>query len=736
MTRRFSISLILVSTLLLLLPSALFAQITGTVLDPQGAAIPRAVVYLLGAASPRAVASDADGRFRFEAPTEGTYTLLASVPGLRGTPQKVRVQGDAVHTELRLQLAARSEVVVVTAERRELPASAVASSISVLTRDQLEEMHAENVAQALRHIPGLAVVQTGRRGGVTSVFARGGDSNFNLVMVDGVRVNDFGGAFNFAHLPVEIVDRIEVVRGPQSALYGLNAIGSVVHIITRRATSPIQFHGEAEGGSFATARSSFGAGGRAGRFGWNFDLMRHSSDGVVPNDDYLNQAGSLHLEYEPTATSRLRYTLLANANDVGAPGPYSFHTVEGDPIEVDLITRGKQNSYVNGLDFEFTRGRFRQKLSGSFYTDRLDFVSSFGTSRSRQSRGSFATETQVALAESDTLNFGFEYQRERFLNTFVTDEQGNPFPLFRNNFGWFVENLYERGGRLFLNTGLRLENIRTSALPADAFGGRPPIDAHSRLALSPKVSVAYLLGPARATKFHGSAGTGLRAPSGFELAFTNNPELAPERTTSFDLGIQQELAGRRVALDLTYFHNRYHDLIVTLRGDLSELSRWQSDNLANSRAQGLELSGAFRPTGWINFSGHYTWLKSEVLSLDGAPGRGPTPFRVGQRLLRRPAHSGAYLATWRIKRLRLKLNTGAFWRSETLDADPVLGPSGGLLINPGYVRPDLGAEIALSPEVALFGRLYNFSDSRYEEALGFPALRRNFVAGLKFRWQK
>ena len=732
MTRRFSISLPLVSTvstLLLLLPSALFAQITGTVLDPQGAAIPRAVVYLSGAASSRTVGADADGRFRFESPADGTYTLLASAPGLSGAPQKIRVKGGAVHADLRLQLAARSEVLVVTAERAELPTSAVASSTTVLTRDQLEEMHAENVAQALRHVPGLAVVQTGRRGSVTSVFARGGDSNFNLVMVDSVRVNDFGGAFNFAHLPVEIIDRIEVVRGPQSALYGLNAIGSVVHIITRRATSPFQFHGEAEGGSFATARGSFGAGGRAGRFGWNFDLVRHSSDGVVPNDDYLNRAGSLNLEYEPTAASRIRYTLVAGANESGVPGPFRV-------APVNRVSRLRENSLVNGLEFEFTRGRFHQKLTGSFYTDRRDFTSSFGTSLSRQFHGGFGTETRVALAEDDTLSFGFDYQRERFRNTFITDERGSDFPLFRNNFGWFVENLYEHDGRLFLSTGFRLENIRTSALPADAFGIRPAIDAHSRLALSPKVSVAYLLGPGRATKLHGSAGTGLRAPGGFELTFTNNPELAPERTTSFDLGIQQELAQRRVVLDLTYFYNRYHDLIVTLRGDLSELSSWQSDNLANSRAQGLELSGAFRPTGWINFSGHYTWLKSEVLSLDGAPGRGPTPFRVGQRLLRRPAHSGAYLATWRIKRLRLKLNTGAFWRSETLDADPILGPSGGLLINPGYVRPDLGAEIALSPEVALFGRLYNFSDSRYEEALGFPALRRNFVAGLKFRWRK
>jgi len=728
MTRCFRFPIHLLWALLLALPSALLADITGTVLDPRGAPVPGAKVHLLGNVYARSTATDAAGRFRFAAPADGAYTLLGAAPGLSGAPQKITVRAGAAQADLRLELAARNEVVVVTAERTELPASAVASSTTVLTRAQLDEMHAENVAQALRHVPSLNVVQTGRRGGVTGVFARGGNSNFNLVMVDGVKMNDFGGAFNFASLPIEGVERIEVVRGPQSALYGLNAIGSVIHIITRRASAPIEARGQAEGGSFGTVRGSFGAGGRAGRFGWNFDLMRHSSEGVVPNDDYLNQAGSLHLEYEPTAASRLRYTLLADANEVGAPGAYRFRAV-------DRITRGKENSYVNGLEFETQRGRFRQKLSGGFYTDRLGFVSSFGPSRSRQFRASVGTQTDVSLAEGDVLTFGFEYQRERFRNTFVTNERSADFPLVRNNFGWYVENLYQRGGRLFLNTGLRLENIRTSALPADAFGSRPSVRERSTVALSPKISAAFLPRAGGGAKLHASAGTGLRAPDGFELAFTNNPGLEPERTTSFDAGIEQELAGRRAVVDLTYFYNRYHDLIVTLRGDLRGLSRWQSDNLSNSRAEGLELSGAVRPAEWISFDGHYTWLKSEVLALDRAPGRTPTPFQVGQRLLRRPEHSAAYSITWRIPRLRLTLNTGAVMRSTILDVHPLLGLSGGLLENPGYARPDLGAEIALSREVALFGRLYNFSDNRYEEALGFPALRRNFVAGLKFRWR-
>ena len=207
---RLSLPTVLLSALLLFLAPILSADISGTVLDPRGAPVPGAAVHLLGGAYARTSTTDAAGRFRFAAPADGAYTLLAAAPGLSGAPQKITVSGGAARADLRLDLAARSETVVVTAERAEMPASAVASSTTVLTRAQLEEMHAENVAEALRHVPGLSLVQTGRRGSVTSVFARGGNSNFNLVMVDGVKVNDFGGAFNFAHLPVEKIGRAHV----------------------------------------------------------------------------------------------------------------------------------------------------------------------------------------------------------------------------------------------------------------------------------------------------------------------------------------------------------------------------------------------------------------------------------------------------------------------------------------------------------------------------------------------
>jgi outer membrane cobalamin receptor len=713
---------------LLLIPTLSRADITGRVLDPNGQPVPGAVVELLGGIHSQ-TRTDAAGRFRLASPPDGTYTLLASAPGFSGRAARAAVLGGAAELDLHLELAARRDVVVVTAERTEIPASAAASSITVISRAQLEEMHAENAGDALRHVPGLNVVESGSRGAQTSVFARGGNSNYNLVLVDGVPVNDFGGGFNFASLPVDTIERIEVVRGPQSALYGLNAIGSVIHIITRRPEDRLEAHASAEGGSFGAARGSFGAGARTGPLSWNLDMTRQSTNGVVPNGDYRNEAAALRLELETTRWSRLRYTFLADANEVGAPGPYSF-------APVDRTTRGKENSYVNGLEFEWQRGRLRQKLTAGFYNDHTGYVSDFGPYDTRQFRGSAGAETSFSLTERHTLAFGVDYQREHFRNTFVTDQESAEFPVARTTLGWFLENRYERGGRFFLNTGLRLQSIGTAGMPSDAWGSRPPFDPHSVLALSPKVSAALLPGHTMATKLHASAGTGLRAPDGFELAFTNNGRLRPERTASFDAGVERQWLRRRLALDATYFFNRYYDLIVTLSGAFRTLSRFQSDNLANSRAQGIELSGSARPAEWLSLEGHYTWLKSAVRSLDGAPGQALSPFQVGQPLLRRPAHSGAYSAAWQVRRLHhLTLNTGAYLRSSVLDVHPLFGAGGGLFKNPGYISPEVGVEIALTREVSLFGRLYNFSDSRYEEALGFPALRRNFVAGLKFHWR-
>ena len=182
--------------LLLLGPALLLADIHGVVMDPSGAPVPGAVVYLLPGVA-RAATADAAGRYRFAAAPPGSYTLVAGAPGLAGRPAEVRYTGGDVTVNLPLELAARSETVVVTAERADMPAAAVASSTTVLARRDLEEVGAANLVEALRYVPGLAVSQTGRWGRIASLFARGANSNMNLVLVDGVAVNDFGGFYDF-----------------------------------------------------------------------------------------------------------------------------------------------------------------------------------------------------------------------------------------------------------------------------------------------------------------------------------------------------------------------------------------------------------------------------------------------------------------------------------------------------------------------------------------------------------
>jgi outer membrane cobalamin receptor len=713
-------------SLLFLVPAALPAGVTGMVSDPSGAPVSGAVVYLLGGPARTAV-SDAAGRYRFASVSKGRYRLLATAPNLAGQAVPLDYAGGDATVDLPLELAARQETVVVTAERAALPATSVASAATVLTRRDLDEMHAENVIAALRFVPGLTLAQTGSRGNVATLFARGANSSMSLVLVDGVAVNEFGGLYNFASMPIENVERIEVVRGPQSALYGSNAIGAVVQIFTRRAIGGAAFRAQAEGGSFGTARGSFGGGARHGRLAWNADLHRLNSEGTAPNDDYQNQSATFTASYDFSGAARLNYSFTAGADRGGATGPYFF-----DPGQANRINRSQQNAYRHGLQYEMKLGRVWQRFDAGFYDQVLNFRSAFGESRTANFRGTFASLTEAPLAPGHTLVAGLEFQRETVRNSFLNDSSGRAITVERHNLGPFVEYRYERGGRWFANAGVRVENVRTASLPAIQFGPPSPRDETSVHSANPKVSLAFLPRAGGSAKIHASAGTGLRPPDGFELAFTTNPRLKPERTTSFDIGVEQSFWRRRITADLTYFHNRYHDLIVSLGPNRANLSRWSSDNLANSRAQGLELSVAVRPNSSLRMSGHYTWLPTELLSLDGAPGQTLQFFRVGQQLIRRPEHMAAYDLVW--KRGRWTLETSAVFRSSVLDVEPNFGASGGIFRNGGYVRPDAGVEIALTPEIAIYGRLRNFTDEKYMEVYGYPSLRRNFVAGMKFRW--
>jgi len=290
------------------------AELEGTVTDPSGQAVAEARVSLLSAL--RAVEerqTDSHGNFHFDSLAAGTYQLVASAPGLSTPPTEVVLRnGETQKIDLPLQLSVLEQHVVVSATLGGALAPQVGSSVSIVTSQDIEDRDAENLFEVLRGVPGVEVNQTGRRGGVTGVFVRGGNSNYNLVMVDGIEVNAFGGDFDFASLPADGVERVEVTRGPESALYGPNAVSSVINIVSRRGDGPPHFSILAEGGSFNTHRFSAGGSGLAGGLGWAFNLSKLVSQGVVANDRYRDQSALVGLDYSRGSRRQFHFHFFGN----------------------------------------------------------------------------------------------------------------------------------------------------------------------------------------------------------------------------------------------------------------------------------------------------------------------------------------------------------------------------------------------------------------------------------------
>ena len=733
------------------------ATITGTVLDPSGRAVPNVHVSLLQSLTALDERqTDAKGEYKFEGVGKGSYRLVANAPGFSASTADVEIgEAQTTSVDLHLVVSAVEQQVVISASLGGSLAPQLGSSVSTVSDQEIDDRGAQNVTDVLRAIPGVALDDTGRRGGVTGAFIRGGDSDYNLVMVDGIQLNEFGGYFDFAPLPADGVDHIEVTRGAESALFGSNAVTGVVNVVTTRGEGPPHFDFLAEGGNFTTRRFVTAGSGLTHDLSWAYDLSRLDTGGTVTNDSYRNQSAVLSLGYGRSERRRADFHFFGNANDVGDPGPYGSDPDDlynaplypGGPstYQVGLVARNKQNMFGYEANYaeQFT-SRFRQVVTGTLATNDYYFIypaSDGGDSFSYNYRGVVNTRSEVTVSNKDFLVAGFEYNHERFKDTYVADANNNPFRLPRSTFAYFVEDRWSPSSRLFVTAGLRLDDLRTGKLPPGDYGARPLIPASAVTKLNPRASVAYMvresdsgswLGMAR---LHGSFGTGIRAPDGFELATTNNPLLKPERSVSFDSGLEQRFLNSRALVDFTYFYNRFDDQIVTLGGSLTNLSTFISDNLGNSRAQGLEASFRLRPTGSLQVSGEYTLLGTAILALNGST-LVQAPFSVGQELINRPEKSGGFNLTW--QRGRLTLNSNAYLRGWALDLEPNEGvyacsyyhlPC--LFPDKGYGVLNGGFSYRLEHGLEIYGHLNNLLDRKYEEVLGYPALPLNFIAGVK-----
>ncbi|HTV03022.1 MAG TPA: TonB-dependent receptor [Luteitalea sp.] len=717
------------------------ARLSGTVSTPAGQPIADARVVLEGPTGPIATTrTTSSGAFALDAP-DGTYTLRLVADGFSAPAQQVSLSNDREATaNVSAEVAAVTESVVVSAGVVPVTRSGTGAALTVFDETEIRARQLESTLDALRSVPGFTLSRSGGRGGVTSIFPRGGESDFTLVLVDGIRLNDMGGSFDAAHLPSFDLDRVEVVRGPQSALYGSDAVGGVVQLVTRRG-GPMRGNALFEGGSFGTWRANAAAAGSSGRLQWGGGVERLSSDGftgtapgtgeTVGNDDYTRTDATGSVGY---GTDRLQLTglLRVGRNDRGNPGPYG-----SDPNDtyggVDLVSRGENETTAAGGSVTYRLRPTAQVRGSVAWADRdSTFISVFSpddpsTSGNRMLSGRGAVD---AAWSGVSFSAGGEFQDERASSTFITGLQDQELPVERRQIGAFGEARIETG-RLALQAGLRFEHVARAAIEGNqsVFSPRPTFAEDTVSVVNPRVSASWRAfgSDSQWLRLHGNAGTGMRAPGAFEIAFTDNPGLKPERTLSLDAGAEAGWLGGRLVVDALYFRNAYDDLIVTVNR-IPGTTSYRSDNISNARAQGAEISVAVRPTSALTVRGGLTAQRTRILANDGRPDA-PNPFQVGDALLRRPELAGFADLVFSSGRV-----SGFFrvdGRGEARDIDPSFGASLGILDNSGFTTADLGASVRLLDQVDVFGRVTNLFDRSYEEIFGFPALGRSVIVGVR-----
>lgn len=723
-------------------PGALVARsatIAGTIVDARQAPIPRVTVRLLdpaGAEIARTLTDDG-GHFRFEAPAGDNYTVEASLTGFETTRTKI---APAREVKLVLPLAPVRESIVVTATRTEAPTSQLGASTSVITEREITDRQAVFVGDLLPSLAGVTVVRSGGPGALTSLFVRGGESDYNKVLLDGIPLNEPGGSFNFANLTVENLERAEVVRGPQSALFGSDAMTSAIQLFTRRGqaeTSRPHFSFSGEGGKYSTWRSRAGLTGQTGNFDYALDGSRFSADNQEPNSFFHNTSlsGNFGLALGERATVRL--ILRGELGLAGTPGPTAFGPPDRDALfrrrdgfgafsirnqttsfwEQRLtytLTKSRQVSRDLGTDPPFTPAFDGHVGSFPFFDFAFDFLND-----TRRHHLAYQSDWQAksfgGSLGQHLFTFAFDWDREfGFLgDRFSQDPPTRPR---RDNFGYtFQHQIFWR--RLFITNGVRIEDN-------GSFG----------TTVVPRSSLAYMLragsGLIGATKLKFNFGLGVKEPSFVESFspspfFKGNPLLAPERTRSFDFGVEQRVWQDRGKLEVNWFDNRFRDQVAFQVTDFQTFNG-SFFNICRAKAKGAEGILEFAPVKGLRAVGSYTFLDSEI-TRSGSPFS--PAFREGQSLLRRPRHSGSLRVFWDWRRMNITSSTVFVGRR--VDSDFV-GLDPPLIWNEGYTKWDLAWTYRSSYRVSYFGVIENLLNQDYREALGFPTLKLTYRAGLRF----
>jgi vitamin B12 transporter len=610
------------------------------------------------------------------------------------------------------------ENILVTASRSPLSRVNVGSSTTVISREQIERQQARYLTDLLRAVPGFSVSQSGTFGSQTQVRVRGAEANHVLVLIDGVRANDpaSGDEFRWEFLSTSNVERIEIVRGPQSSLWGSDAVSAVVNVITRSGSDRHDVSAYVESGSFDTLNGGLQGGNSGGNWSLAYGLERLDTDGSnvsrsgAEDDDSDMTSASLSGVYQPIGNLSLNFGL--RSVDAWSQFDAADFLVTGLPADGDVATDSQQTYVQLGGKLETLQQKLVHHLNLAYLdTDNSSLTNHIEDSSTASDRYTVSYQADIQLHEN-LLSLAAEHERTRF---------------------------EQRGAATFGDPNQDQE-ITVNSLIADfqakSFGpmswllsGR--FDNYSDFddAATGRLAFSYQLNDR--TRLRASIGTGQKAPTFIERfgffpgQFVGNPNLKPETSASVDLGIDQSFMGDVLALQLTLFNQDLKDEINGFVFD-PETFLFTAVNLpGNSSRRGIEMAAVLRPSGVLELGSTYTYTDSTEED------------DLGQDVeeLRRPRHTGSLYANLQLMDDRANLMLTADYGGEQNDLffPPFPEPSAIVTLD-SYWLLGLTATWNMSRAVTAFVRGTNLLDEEYEEVYGYLTPGRAAYLGVRLHF--
>lgn len=588
--------------------------------------------------------------------------------------------------------------VLVTATKTESYQAETGSSTTVITAQDLKKKGKTAVLDVLREVPGVAVMQSGSFGALTSIYIRGSKPGHTLVLVDGIEVNDpmsSDRSFNFAHLTTDNIERIEVVRGPQSTLYGSDAMGGVVNIITKKGKGKPKFTISLEGGSHKTFRENIGVSGGTEKVNYALSASRFDSEGISKaidgseKDGYENTAISSKVGYRISENSELslvtRFTDSTTDLDDGANDDDPNYTAWWRNFATKLLFDQAVSSWWD-YELSFSYNDVRRK-----YRDEKDAVD---TTEDKQSwykgdNKKFEWQNNFYPFDWDTITLGLEYEEERGSSYYRSKASITKFDRKTvSNKGYYLQNQFKLWENVYITPGFRIDDH-------ELFGTEATY----------KVSSAYII-PPTGTRLKANWGTGFKAPSLYQLySRYGTVDLNPDESRSYDFGFEQSFFDDKLSFDMTYFDNDFKNMID-----------WDSDtykykNIGKAETKGFEIACSFEPTESLTIGTNYTYTKTKDKD-------------TGKKLDRRPENQASLDLNWAFtEKGNLNLTTSYIGHRFNDSANSQK-------IKP-YTKVDLFASYDFTENFGIFGKIENLFDRKYQQVHRFAAPGRSFYAGAK-----